>query len=173
MLDSPRKRLRWLSPLTPTTLNTSSPASSSSQNASRSKRWSKQTITPNVPTATASAKPPNAANRSTPHASIACFIILGRLTHARTQPAPKEDTRNPSPPAARPRPPTAPTAAATMMPSPEIARPGLSGLYAKSPRPTPTTRKPLPSTVKATWRCTGMARQHPLLPRPLGPTLST
>ena len=140
--------------MTPNTFNTSSPASSSSQNASKLRRWSKQTAPPRVPTAIASATPPNLASRNSPHAPIARFIILGRLTAARTPPAPREDTRNLSLPAAQPYPPTVPTAAATMMPSRERARPGPSHLHAKSPRPTSMMTQPLPSTLKKMWKWT-------------------
>ena len=173
ILDYLRKRLRWLSPLTPNMLNTSSPASYSSQNPSKLRTWSKRTATPSAPITTVSAMPPNVANRNTPHASIARFIILGRLTAARTQPAPREDTLNPSAPATQSHPPTTPTVAATMMPFPKNARPSPSHPHPRNLRPTLMATQPLPSTAKKMWKWTGMARQHPLLPRPLGPTLST
>src|ERR1700759_2348677 len=121
ILDYPRKRLRWLSPSTPKTWNPSSQASSSSQSAAKSKRSSKPTATPNAPTAIDLDTHLPDAPRSTPPARIAHFIILVRPTAAKTPPAPKEGTRGPSRDAAPPPPRTAPTAAATMMPSPRNA----------------------------------------------------
>ena len=117
--------------------------------------------------------PPNASSRNTRRAPIVRFTILGRLTAARTPPAPNEDMRSPSLPAAQPLPPTAPTVAATTIPSPENAKHGPSHHRGKSPHLNPMTTQPLPSTVRKMWKSTGMANQHPLLPRPLGPTLST
>ena len=171
LLEYPSKRLRWLSPSTPTTYKNSSHRSSSSRKGSRSKRASTPNGTPNATTATASATPPNDASRPTPRAPSVRFIILVRHTDAKTPPAPREATPGPSQAAAQPPPPTAPIVVATMMPSQGNA--GLCLPHFQDQRPCPQALTSPSLTVKKTWRWKTMAVKHPLLPNPLQSRLST
>ena len=169
ILDYPRKRLRWLSPSTPTTWTNSSQASSSSQSAARSRRSSRPIDTPSAPTATDSDTPLPDVPRNTPRAPFVHFIILVQRTNARTPPAPREDTRSRSLGAAQPPRPTAPTAAATTMPSPENAGLDQSPLLDQKLHHSPLLDPQAPSKVKTPWMWRTMATKHPLLQRPLQP----
>ena len=157
--------------MTPTTWTDSSQASSSSRNAARSRESSRPTATPSAPTATDTDTHLPDALRSTPRALIAHFIILVRPIAAKTLPVPREDTRNPSLGAARPPPPTAPTAAATTMPSPGNAGLDQSPLLDQRPHHSPLLDPQAPSKVKTPWIWRRMATKHPLLQRPLQPPM--
>ena len=122
LLGYPRRPLRWLSPLTPTTFPSSSPLSSSSQRGSRSRKRRKLTATPNALTATGSDTPIPDAPRSTQLVPIAHYTILAQRTAVKTPPAPKAETSRPFLAPAPPPLPTARTAATTKTPSPESAR---------------------------------------------------
>ena len=172
ILDYPRKRLRWLSPLTATSWTNSSQASSSSPNAERLKELSRPIVTPNAPTATDTDTHLPDAPRSTPRAHIAHFIILVRPISAKTPPAPRRNMRSPSPDVAQPPPPTAPTAAATTMPSPGNAGLDQSPLLDQRLHHSPLRDPQAPSRVKTPWIWRRMATKHPLLPRPLQPPMT-
>ena len=92
LLEYPNKRLRWLSPSTPTTYKNSSHPSSSSPNGSRLRKPSMPTDTPSATTATASATPPSTASRPTPRAPFVRFTILVWHITVKTPPAQKEAT---------------------------------------------------------------------------------
>jgi len=173
-LGSPSRPLRWLSPSTLTTFPSSSHPSSSSPNGSRSKKQRKLTATPSVPIATDLDTLLPDAPRNTSRAPTVHFIILTRLTDAKTLLALRAATLRLSQAAAAHHPPTAPNVVTTMMPSPGNA--GLDQSLLLNPRPphlptmiyltsSPTVRKP--------WMWVTMAAQHPLLPRSLQPRLST
>ena len=99
---------KWDFLLMPKTWENSSQASSSSQNAARSRKSYRPTETPSAPTVTDTDTHLPDAPRNTPRAHIAHFIILVRPTAAKTPPAPREDTRSPSLGVARPSPPHCP-----------------------------------------------------------------
>jgi len=141
LLGSPSRPLRWLSHSTPTTFQSSSQPSSSSQLGSKSRNGRKLTATRNELTAIDSDRPLPDPPGNTQLAPIAQFIILTQLTAARTPPAQKAATPKPSPAAAPPPPPTAPTAVTTTMPSPE--NPGLDQSRLLIPRPPPRSDKEL------------------------------
>ena len=172
ILDYPRKRLQWLSPLTPTTWINSSQASSSSRSAARSRESSRPTAIPSAPIATDTDTHLPDAPRNTPRAHIAHFIIFVRPITAKTPPVPREDMRNLSLGAARPPPPTAPTAAATTMPSPGNAGLDQFPLLDQRPHHSPLLDPQATSRVKMPWIWRQMASKHPLLQRPLqSPTM--
>jgi len=135
IIDYPRKPLQWLSLLTPTMYQLSAQPSSYSPNTSTSKKCSKPTDTPHVPTATASATPPNLLPKNTPHTPILHLIILVQAIGARTTPAEEEATPSRAQTTVRLRPPSAPTVVTT-----RISWPGNVGLAQSrllDPRPPP------------------------------------
>jgi len=110
------------------------------------------------------------APRNTPPAHTVRFIILDRLTDAKTPSAPRAATPRPSPAAAPPPLPTLPTLVTTTMPSPGNA--GLAQSRLLSPRPPhlPTKHYLMPPlTMTKPWMWATMASQHPLLPQPPQP----
>ena len=148
LLDYPNKRLRWLSPSTPTMIKNSSTPSSTSQNGSRLRKPSTPTGTTSATTATASATPSSVANNPTPRAPFVRFTILVRPTDAKTPPVQMAATLDPSQAATPPPPPTARTVAATTIPFRGNA--GLDLPHLQEQRPPPQTQKRPSLTVKRT-----------------------
>jgi len=174
LLGYPSRPLRWLSPLTPTTIPSSSPPSSSSQSGSWSRKRLRLTDTPNASTVTALHTPMLDAPRNTQLAPIAHFIILSQLTAARTPPAPKGATPNLFPAAVPPPLPTAGIAVTTTMPSQENAGLDQSPLLNLRPPHLPTKNYPTPPLIASKpWMWATMVTQHPPLPNPLQPNPST
>jgi len=148
----------------------SSQACSSSQSDSRSRKRRKLTTTPNALTAIDSDTPLPDAPRSTPPAPTVLFIILARLTDAKTPHAPRAATPRPSSAAAPPHPLSGQTAVTTTMPSPGNARLDQSPVLNLRPPHLPTKNYPTPPpTLRRPWMWATMATQHPLLPNPLQP----
>ena len=165
---SPSRPLRWLSPLSPTTLPSASPPSSCPQSGSKFRKRRKVTATPNALTATVSDTPIADAPRNTQLAPIAHFTILAQRTGLRTPPVTRAATPEQYHAGARPPLPTTQTAATSTTHSPGSAR--LSQSPHLNPRPPHLpTRNYLtpPPIVRKPWMWATMAAQHPLLPMPL------
>ena len=152
LLGAPSRSLGWLSPLTPMTFQSSSRPSSPSQDVSKSRKSSRLTDTPSVPTAIGLDMSLPDAHRHTPPARIVHCIILAQLTDAKTPPAPRAVTPRPFLAAARPRLPPPPTVVITTMPSPSNTSLDLSRLHEPRPPDLPnTTYLTPPRTVRKSW----------------------
>ena len=158
ILGAPSRPLRWLSPLTPSTLRHSIQASSSSHRNARSNLPFQQAPPPSAETAGDTDTLLSGAPPLIRRAPFVCFIILARLTDVRIQPAPGVGTISQSHPLVRPRPPIAATAVMTTLPPSKSVRLDLDLL-------SPPDLPPLNPRVKTPWTWPSMATKHRLLPR--------